>query len=212
MLFGIKGIRNASHGILAFVVEASVRISDVEADGAVMLCKEASEFLIGISTLLFLIGHVHHSGDAIASPRLPKQISERSSFGIFRWLRTLLGRQLLVSYLICPPRSDRYLPFLVALAPRASSISAVACSPAYSLSSSALHEIHQARCLHYFIDPGNTPGNHTIEVSQIPLPFLGSPQLLEAAHALVVHATLELLSLPGAGIWLPNAGFQLQVL
>lgn len=92
------------------------------------------------------------------------------------------------------------------------SISAVACPPAYDLSSSTLHEVHQARCLHYLIDPGDTPCNHAIEVSQILLLFLGSPQLLETTHALVVHSTFELVSFPGAGIWLLNAGLQLQVL
>jgi len=60
MLFGIEGIRNASNCVLAFVVETVMRISDVEADGAMVLCKEAFEFLIGISTLLFLISHVHY--------------------------------------------------------------------------------------------------------------------------------------------------------
>lgn len=170
-----------------------MRISNVEADGAMMLCKETFEFLIGIRILLFLISHVHDSGNAITSPCLPKQISKRSSLGVFRWFWALLGRQLLISYLICPSRSHGYLPFLIALAPHTSSISAItcsisaiACSPAYNLSSPTLHEIHQARRLHYLINPGHTPCDHAIEIGQILLLLLRSSQLLEAAHALMV--------------------------
>jgi len=91
-------------------------------------------------------------------------------------------------------------------------ISAVACSPAYDLSSSTLHEIHQARCLHDLIYPGNTPCDDAIKISQILLLFLGVPQLLETTHALMVQPTFELVSLLGAGIWLPNTGLEFQVL
>lgn len=82
MLFGIEGIRNASNSVLSVI--------DLKTDGTMVLRKEASEFFIGALTLLFLISYVvHYSGSGLVSPRLPKQISERSYFRVFRWFWAL---------------------------------------------------------------------------------------------------------------------------